>query len=1201
MPMSSVRLFAGIAFVFLCPAAFPGPELLPNPGFESGPPGAADFWSIHTWQPYGAGYGSGKIIDSESAGSGRRCFQASALHPLSQVYLDRRNMPAKENTRYNISVSVKPQGAMAPSSLCRLQCTFLDERGKRLPEGTDPYLGSARTDVSGFSGEWIRIGFSTVSPPGTRFLSVTMRQIGVGDSLFDNISMTEGEPAETFSAPEALWRCGSARLEKEDSGRYKLFFSLKNPWRHPVEDLTLSVACSAGTVGGSRKKYGIRPGKTLSVELPLSFPGSFTSDSERIFIRGRYRADGILRKDQWMLAAEIGAACFDDLVKKRTWGIQSSFPKNRKENPEFAGVLLPADGGDVFFSRTISIPLERSTRALSLIFQIDATESLNGPLTLKWEFLDYFSRSEQGNINVRLPRGKTAVLKADLSAHFLRLLKRTVLDTNSVQGRVLCSIHRNGRKVIQKTFQVNFKQQEKQREIPIVSPRWETLPLYGKVRLIDEVVAGGAGEEKRMREGGKGLGAKTSSEPLDYYGGENILSRKWHLDFREKRDRFSRLETIAGKCCRTTGNWGWFAYFLGGTNVIPGKYYLLRIEYPCDISRNTLVYNGFQPHTSIGFHTGESLGDPHTRQTFMQKYSYPLTGKYEFHETVFRAEHSSAWVGIHSMGEKADPFSRGTAVHAIRLYELGDSGKLESLVPPATEPAGLPARILGYLNEDYLPTESDLLRCRFFGYNAFAPLLLMYCGGTYETNSGQVRWDSRLFRSEQADNPAAKRIPNYYKKLPAYLERFIEEPRNRNVRFFAALEYAGTGELPERAYARTPEGEYSGYLWGKRRLKNGISIDMAHPEVGRDMAKLVTELGKKYAAEYPNFQGIIFTVRFQSWQIGYGMDSLNRFAREKGMVLPTSHPGRWIQKNDLPAYRQWHYREKRKNFLLAADALRKVRNDLKFVILNYNAGDDNLHFGKIDWNEGRRREDPKTEFFIPGRVSLPDLKGRSLLKMLENDDAPDRGLMSVSMNPLLYRHDRGIWNMAMVHFPFLSGNREYLDSFRTGEGSSVCLWWIYNEDAGHNHTATGWDPPGLNGNEPSGRNSMMDAVLAMASSDPVLMFVRIGTLTHGYPQYAREFAQAYRSLPALPSEILPYPADSSVVIRKYPAGNRIFLGVINTSPDLRGKVVKLSAKAIGATRLRNLVTGENLQAANGVFFLKTAPVSLNSFLAEAVK
>lgn len=120
----------------------------------------------------------------------------------------------------------------------------------------------------------------------------------------------------------------------------------------------------------------------------------------------------------------------------------------------------------------------------------------------------------------------------------------------------------------------------------------------------------------------------------------------------------------------------------------------------------------------------------------------------------------------------------------------------------------------------------------------------------------------------------------------------------------------------------------------------------------------------------------------------------------------------------------------------------------------------------------------------------------------------------------------------------------------------------------------------------------------MAVSDPVMMFVRAGTLTHGYPLYVREFALAYRALPAIRSEILSYPDDSSITIRMYPAQNRKYIAVINASTSPGKKIISFPQEKIGAQRLKNLVTGKIIPAENGIFRIETECVSLNSFLME---
>ena len=261
------------------------------------------------------------------------------------------------------------------------------------------------------------------------------------------------------------------------------------------------------------------------------------------------------------------------------------------------------------------------------------------------------------------------------------------------------------------------------------------------------------------------------------------------------------------------------------------------------------------------------------------------------------------------------------------------------------------------------------------------------------------------------------------------------------------------------------------------------------------------------------------------------------------------------------------------------------------MVLNCNGGDDNLHFGTpLYWWDKPRGD----ELLVPGQVSLPDLSRLNLTRLMEDPTRPDVAVLSVGMNLPLYAQDKGLLNLSPAHYPFLCGNADFLNHFRTGEGSAVCLWWIYNEDAFMNHPAAGWNCPGLHGNEPAGRYSMLDEVLAMAASDPVVLAVRMGQLNRGFPDVAREFAAAYRALPAVPSTVVRACDDPEVVVRRYNTSQGVFLAVINTGLGPQNKTTQLAPRALGGRALRNLVTGEQLRGTDRLT-LTLPPVSLTAW------
>lgn len=734
---------------------------------------------------------------------------------------------------------------------------------------------------------------------------------------------------------------------------------------------------------------------------------------------------------------------------------------------------------------------------------------------------------------------------------------------------------------------------------PLAEERFDDVDIFGRLRLVDEVICADLNTPHSFRQGGRGLFNKLTSEPLGYYGGRDRLSYDWHLEYRDDRDEFSRIETILGKDCRVTEEWGWFAYHMGRDSLEPGKYYVMEIEYPEDTSRQFLIWNRLDVSASFGFHTGSALGDAPARQRFMQRVDLPLSNQYQRHYSLLRAIATEGWVGLHTLGGSSTPFSEGLAVHAIRIYELGDTQALENLALEVNEPEGLPRRTLGFIHEDANPAAHVLHKYRFWGLNMYTPVTLMYGGYAWGGHTGWIGWDTSLYGPENLRHTFAIKHPSYFNHRPGPPEDVIIEAERLGMQAFTLLEYTGTGQLPPEAFATWPDGSIRGFAGGTTLGPDGLrtmryyddtaTVDMAHPAVGEDLAKLVTEVATLYS-RHASFKGVVLTHRFQAWQIGYGEDSLNRFAAEKGLTLPPENAGQWVYDNHRDAYYAWHREQKRLNLLQARDALQAVDPNLQLMIMNYNAGDDNLHFGSpLYWWDKPEGD----EFMTPNEVSFPDFSTIDLAALIEDYTRPDIATLSPGMNPPLYSEDRGIWNLAMSRYPFLSDNPDYLNHFRTGEGSAVVVWWVYNEDAFNNHREIGWNCPGLHGNEGSGRYSMLDEVQIMAAGDPFVLAVRIGHLNRGYPRYAREFAAAYRALPAVPSEIVPSGDNPDVVVRRYDTANGIYLALIHKGLGPADATVTLTREIAGGAVVHNLVTGERITIGAGTE-LHLPPVSLTS-------
>ena len=1203
--MMKSRLSLALMLLGLCPAWLAAAEnLLPNPSFEKGSESVASGWRLDFWQPQGQPRSWGGVSDSV-AHSGNRAVYMAGTGPGSHAYWSCRDLPAQAGKRYVFSAWVRPHGTISPRSRCQIHVGFQDAKGQIIQDKDHPfYSGWAWTSLYGYS-DWVPLGVEVMSPSGSVRMSLTLRFVGVGEAWFDDVALVQSDTAVVPKTPPDVCRGGAVEVPSVAYGDTKVSLEIENPYESALSDLLIAVSGPDGIGGGSQGGVEIQPGADMDVPITVSFPRDLTKRDARVLLTGRYRLGGQERLAQWLVRFAVISADLAEAISEQKWGV-SEAPASKSARPlEILGTILTRDGEPQYVSNFATLNL-KADDGLAVVCRLSGRGQATGQLDLAWECLDYFFRPATGRIHVDVPEGKSYLAKIDLPEKQVTRIFRSGSEGTGDSFRVLCRLLKGEQEVASGQHDLRLKPALPRN--PTLKPlagRTDRLPVFGKLKLIDEVVCGDPNDLHAMRQGGKGLYTKYTSEPLDYYGGSKRLTYDWWLSYRDSREQFTRVQTILGRSCRVAENWGWFAYRMGRGLVAPGKHYVLGIEYPQDVSRNFLIWNGLDSRASFGFHTGAALGDPHARQRFMQKIDLPLSGEYDRHYSLMTALSPEGWIAIHSLGKVAAPFSHGVAVHAIRLYELGDREALERLEPTVNEPQGLPRRLIGFVSEDARPVADKMGRYRFWGMNMYGPLTLSYCGGSYETNSGFIDWPSKLFGPDNLKNPHALARPGYYRFGTGATEGVLAEGDRTGMAILPVLEYGGTGQLPPEALAVWPDGSPHHYHWGTttgkdglrttRYLKDGTCIDMAHPAVGEDLSKLLMELADLYAAKHNSFGGMILTHRFQAWQISYSDFELRRFAKEHRIELPKKNAGQWVFANHRQAFRQWHYEKKRGNLLRATEALRKVRPDLRLLILNYNGGDDNLHFGTpLYWWDKEKGD----ELLVPGAVSLPDVDELDFAHMIEDYTRLDIEGLSVGMNPALYSRDEGICNLAIAHYPFLCGNSDYLNHFRTGEGSAICFWWIYNEDAHRNHPQIGWNCPGLHGNEPAGRYCVLDEVLAMAASDPFIMGVRIGSMNRGFPQYAREFAAAYRALPAVASKTVPACDAPEVVVRRYDTPKGTYLAVINTGLGPQAKVVSLKASAIGGRVARNLVTGKTLQSENDIR-ITLPPVSLTALRIEA--
>jgi hypothetical protein len=194
-------LTLGLLFVATVASAQNG-NLLPNPGFELGPPHAATGWRLDFWEPAGQARSTGDVSDTE-AHTGRRSLQMAGTTSGSHAYWSCRNLPAEAGKRYVLSVWVKSHGVMPPGSLGRSHISFQDTRGEIIQDQDHPfYAGWAYASLDGYA-DWVPLAVETRAPAGSVRMAITFRFVGMGEAWLDDASPMRPPPSRQ------CWRdCG---------------------------------------------------------------------------------------------------------------------------------------------------------------------------------------------------------------------------------------------------------------------------------------------------------------------------------------------------------------------------------------------------------------------------------------------------------------------------------------------------------------------------------------------------------------------------------------------------------------------------------------------------------------------------------------------------------------------------------------------------------------------------------------------------------------------------------------------------------------------------------------------------------------------------------------------------------------------------------------------------------------------------------
>ena len=696
---------------------------------------------------------------------------------------------------------------------------------------------------------------------------------------------------------------------------------------------------------------------------------------------------------------------------------------------------------------------------------------------------------------------------------------------------------------------------------------------------------------------------------------------------------------ILGKKCRVIepGRASYFAYEIGrGKGLKPGAAYFLAIEYPEDSPRSFIV-NNFGDTTRLGLSTGKTFGDSLGSRyvgSNPELIDYPLSGKYETATQLMYLHHRTAndeksilrngatiertaedgfVVAIAQFGAHGDPFNAGAAVYRIALYEVGNP---EALVAKINYPHdGLPRRHLFWREEmgdgpvsgspenRAIPDAIDFYRYKVNLLHYLA--MNTYCQDMLEFGHNQC-WDSSPFGGNdwyfQPQEP--QRWENILTMLTEHPDLYI----------LPYYEYAGgrggdtNKAVGSRCVCLNVNGErmYTHISWSGYPVAN---VDFADPIFKTDIKKLMNATMSKFLRDIRfkgklNFLGAWFRPRPEANPISFNDNDLKRYEQDTKIKVTRQQ----LEENPqlLNAYVDWFLLQRKDWIETVRDYLRKSVN--KDAVVFYTTdhsepgrgcGLDGIAADKPEEYATLFKSEPITALFAADEDKVADV---SAFNFYPIEDAVKNYASNIQKpmwtwgkwrwdlgcpqpDPLNYKDSEGAFMSYTFNRLYTTKNERDMETFRAKDGLLMVRHYSLNEN--NLYYKLSEDNQGeLLGYfcgqfDRAGKFGPFAEVQALIYGDPryigYLAPLNFGRL---FPEYYRNFNQAFLALPAIPSyRIAGISENSNIHARAYSTnGQGTYYAVANLGmTDFTGVEICVP----NAVEIENRVTGEIYKAEDG--------------------
>ena len=841
-------------------------------------------------------------------------------------------------------------------------------------------------------------------------------------------------------------------------------------------------------------------------------------------------------------------------------------------------------------------------RPFDLVFRFDLATPSGGGGLLSYRLADFYGKTLKTGSAV-LQKGRDGVARAVVpidaatsqAIYLAGRFKATVLVKDNGTGAVLSQ-------TIMTADHLSFAGRD-QLALPRLPATYDSTP-YGRLKLVDEIDAATPGDKEvhPYLQSGLGVHAEDSMTP----GAEANVT----------------VGPILGRGAREA-TWSWFAYRIGRGQLVPGHTYLVRISYPEDKPRfSPIEIQTGQDYMDIGWKNGVASDDVYD--------NWPLSHAWQDYDVVVPLGTETVGTGgtgdadaahgfwIYFMdhrkpGYTLSLYQGGAAVSTIKLYEIDPQANAPHLNLP---PRNLPRRTMTFdwERQPTAPPADIVSYAELMGYSAVSPTILKWGLTNFAspvrgyTSAGV---DDAGYWVTGTDGPMSKVAPSAVAgQSKSIHEKYLEATRAGGIDYLPRVEYGGSTVLPIWARAIGANGRPA-----KPDRYGAWGADLLDPATLTDFQAYMDSLFRPYVESNPQLKGMLWRSRQDRMQISYSRQDIARFARESSITPPSESDGatpaeaaEWATTDAIaPLYNAW-WQKKRAEFQgRVAQILKGYRADMSLLYFNWDTDKFSLlepdrysaaFFRKLlaeggpkiyGEDEARRKEFKAADYIS---VLKTGLFSGSSPQLGRPSPWPDYALI-----PPLYATIDGVQLLAPVPGLPYANMPDYLNYFRTPDGLAVSNMVSYDEFGSREPNPKYETTVVLPGGAPF---SMAVELLAYYYGDVRTLTYTAYTYGRGFADAHRRFAQAFRSLPAIPGQLLPgSPDDVAARIYRTPSEGT-YLGLAYKGYLPRSFVIDVPGRWLPRMKVKNLVTGETVPVsivAQKIQIKVTAgPMELNTFL-----